>query len=144
MDERNRIIAYRVMSVMYLLTILAIQGIVIYRQFILGQSIKDFEDIAVIKTVNSLFLVAALLYFGAIPLQRIKIKSLIFIYAVIVGLGSIFIYVKYSLVQTPGLPFKAFLSQMYIVAAVSGLIVFFFVLFALLGKRKIKKELEGE
>lgn len=37
MDERNRQIAYKLMAVMYLLTIISIQGVVIYRQFVLGQ-----------------------------------------------------------------------------------------------------------
>jgi len=58
MDERNRTIANRVMSVMYLITILAMLGIVIYRKAVLGQSYKDFEDIAIVMTVNSLFVVA--------------------------------------------------------------------------------------
>jgi hypothetical protein len=143
MDERNRNVANRVMSVMYLLTILAMQGIVIYRQFFLGQTYKDFEDIAILMTVNSLFVVAGLLYFGAIPLQRIKIKTLLLIYGLIVVLGSAFIYIKYMLIQTPALSWEALLNKIYIVAAVSGLVVFFFVLFAWLGKRKLEKELEG-
>lgn len=61
MDERNKQVAYRVMANMYLLTIMALQGIVIYRQFALGQTIREFEDIAVVMTVNTLFLVTALL-----------------------------------------------------------------------------------
>ena len=72
MDERNKQIAYKVIAIMYFLTIIAIQGIVIYRQFVLGQEIYDFEDIAIIMTINSLFLITALLYFGAIPVQKIK------------------------------------------------------------------------
>ena len=44
MDERNKLIAYKVIAVMYFLTIIAIQGIVIYRQLALGQSINDFEE----------------------------------------------------------------------------------------------------
>ena len=72
MDERNKQIAYKVISIMYFLTIIAMQGIVLYRQFALGQELGDFEDIAIIMTINSLFLISALLYFGAIPIQKIK------------------------------------------------------------------------
>ena len=75
---------------MYFLTILAIQGIVMYRQFVLGQEISDFDDIAVIMTVNSIFLISALLYFGAISIQKLKIKNILLGYAVIVVLRSIF------------------------------------------------------
>src|SRR5210317_524674 len=84
MDERNKQIAYKVISIMYFLTIFAMQGIVIYRQFALGQDLGDFEDIAIIMTVNSLFLISALLYFGAIPIRKLKAKSIIFIYLVFV------------------------------------------------------------
>ena len=60
------------------------QGIVLYRQFALGQELGEFEDIAIIMTVNSLFLVSALLFFGAIPVRRLKVKSILLIYLLLV------------------------------------------------------------
>ena len=142
MDERNKQVAYRVMAVMYLLTIVALQGIVIYRQFALGQSIHDFEDIAVVMTVNSLFLLSALLYFGAIPVRKLKIKSVLAAYAAIVILGAIFVYLKYNVFQSPGLSLDALLHKLLIICAVSGIIVLFFVLFLILGQKRMRKELE--
>ncbi len=53
MDERNKQVAYRIISIMYFLTILSMQAVVIYRQFVLGQDLRDFEDIAIIMSVNS-------------------------------------------------------------------------------------------
>ena len=143
MDERNKLIAYKVIAIMYFLTILGILGIVFYRQFALGQSISDFEDIGIILTVNSLFLISALLYFGAIPVQKLKIKSILLLYAAIVVLGSIFTYAKYNIFQSPGLSFDQLLDKLLIIFAVSGLILLFFVIFSILGKRKLDKELEG-
>jgi hypothetical protein len=142
MDERNKLIAYRVMSIMYLLTIMSLQGIIIYRQFALGQSIHDFEDIAIVMTVNSLFLVTALLYFGAIPVQKVKIKSVLAAYVAIVVLGAVFVYVKYNVFQSPGLSMGELFHKMLIISAVSGLIVLFYVVFLLLGKKRMNKELE--
>jgi hypothetical protein len=142
MDERNKQVAYRVMAIMYLLTILALQGIVIYRQFVMGQSIRDFEDIAVVMTVNSLFLVSALLYFGAIPVQKLKIKSVLTAYLAIVILGAIFIYLKYNVFQSPGLSWEELLHKLLIISAVSGIIVLFFVAFLLLGQKRMRKELD--
>jgi hypothetical protein len=142
MDERNKQVAYRVMAIMYLLTILALQGIVIYRQFVMGQSIRDFEDIAVVMTVNSLFLVSALLYFGAIPVQKLKIKSVLTAYVAIVILGAIFIYLKYNVFQSPGLSWEELLHKLLIISAVSGIIVLFFVAFLLLGQKRMRKELD--
>ena len=142
MDERNMQVAYRIMSIMYVLTIMALQGIVIYRQFALGQSIRDFEDIAILMTVNSLFLISALLYFGAIPVQKLKIKTILAFYAAIIVLGTLFVYAKYNIFQSPGLSLKELFDKLIIIFAVSGIIVLFFVLFSILGKRRINKKLE--
>jgi hypothetical protein len=141
-DERNRLVAYKVIAVMYFLTIIAIQGIVIYRQFVLGQDIRDFEDIAIIMTVNSLFLVTALLYFGAIPIQKFRVKNILLAYLGMIVLGSLFTYAKYNIFQSPGLSFKELFDKLIITFAVTGLIVLFFVIFSILGKRKMDKELE--
>jgi hypothetical protein len=142
MDERNRQIAMRIMSIMYLLTILSLQAIVLYRQFALGQELKDFEDINIVMTVNTLFLVSALLYYGAIPVQKLKIKYVLLIYLLLVVLGSLFTIVKYNVVGSAALSFTQLFDKLIIVYAVTGLILLFFILFSILGKRKIERELE--
>lgn len=142
MDERSRLVALRIIAIMYFLTIVSMQFIVIYRQFALGQELQDFEDIAIITTVNSLFLISALLYFGAIPVRKLKIKRILLIYALFVVLGSAFTFVKYNLVRSPGLTFMELFQKLVIVYAVTGIIMVFFVLFSFLGKRKMEKELE--
>jgi len=141
-DERNKLVAYKVIAVMYLLTILAIEGIVIYRQFVLGQDIRDFEDIAIVLTVNSIFLITALLYFGAIPIQKIRIRNILLAYLGLVVLGSLFTYAKYNIFQSPGLSFKELFDKLIIVFAITGLIVLFFVIFSILGKRRMDRELK--
>ena len=142
MDERSKLVAYRIISIMYFLTILSMQGIVLYRQFALGQELRDFEDIAIIMTVNSLFLISALLYFGAIPIRRLKIKSILLIYALLVTLGSIFTYAKYKLFTNAELSFRQLFDKLIAVYAVTGIILLFFIVFSILGKRKMEKELE--
>jgi hypothetical protein len=142
MDERSKLIAYKVIAVMYFLTILAMQAVAIYRQFALGQEISDFEYFAIILTVNSLFLIAALLYFGAIPLQKIKIKSVLLLYLLIVVLGSIFVYVKYNIFKDAGLTTFELFNKLKIVFAITGLMVLFFAILSYLGKRRIDKDLD--
>ena len=142
MDERSKQIAYKVIAIMYILTIIAMQGVIIYRQFALGQSIHDFEDFAIIMVINSLFFVSALLYFGAIPIQKLKIKSILLGYAAIIVLGSLFTYAKYNIFQSPSLSIQKLLNKLFIIFSISGLIVLFFVMFSILGKRKLDKELE--
>jgi hypothetical protein len=118
------------------------QGIVLYRQFALGQELGEFEDIAIIMTVNSLFLVSALLFFGAIPVRRLKVKSILLIYLLLVVMGSLFTIVKYNLVKGAGLSFAQLFNKLIIVYAVTGIILLFFIIFSILGKRKMERELE--
>ena len=142
MDERNKQIAFKVIAVMYFFTIIAMQGIIIYRQFALGQNISDFEDIAIIMTINSIFLISALLYFGALPIRKLKVKSILFIYLAFVVLGSAFTYAKYNLFQSPGLSFEQLFDKLKIITAIIGLLMGFWILLSFLGKKRIDKELE--
>lgn len=142
LDERNVLMGLKVIAVMYVLTIMSLQGIAIYRQIALGQTIDDFEDIAMVLVINSLFLVSALLYFGAIPLRSLKIKTILLIYALIVVLGSVFTYLKYNVFSGPGLSTDQLLNKGLIIAAISGIIVLFWVILSLLGRRKMDRELE--
>ena len=142
MDERNKKIAYKVISIMYFLTIISITGIVIYRQFALGQEMNDFEDIAIVMTINALFLISALLYFGAIQIRKLKIKSILLIYVVFVVLGSLFTYAKYNIFQRPGLSLEQLFDKLIIVITIIGLIMGFWILLSILGKKRIDKELE--
>jgi len=142
MDERGKQVALRIIAIMYFLTILSMQGIALYRQFVLGQEIAEFEDIAIIMTINSLFLISALLYFGALPFRKLRIKTLLLIYLMFVVLGSAFTYVKYNVFQSPGLSFKQLFDKLIIVFAIIGIMMLFFVLFSILGKRRLDKEIE--
>jgi len=144
MDERNKTVAMRVMTVMYLLTILALQGVVIYRQLALGQDIHDFEDIAIIMTVNTIFLVSALLYFGAVPIRKLKISSLLAVYGLLIVVGSLFTYLKYNVFSDANLTFGQLFDKLIIIFVITGLLLLFFILFYLLGKRKMEKSLEEE
>lgn len=142
MDERNRQIAHRTMSIMYIMTIVSLQFMILYRQLVLKQPTEEFEDMAILATVNSLFLVTGLLYFGAIPIQRIRIKTILFFYFLILILGSAFVWLKYQWIAETPLSNAALLDKMIIVASITGIIVLFWVLFSWLGKRKMEKDLE--
>ena len=52
MDERAGDIARRVCTVMYGITILMLAAVLLYRQFVLNQSVEAFKDIANILTLN--------------------------------------------------------------------------------------------
>ncbi len=142
MDERNKKVAFKVIAIMYFLTIIAIQGIVIYRQFALGQNVSDFEDIAIIMTINSIFLISALLYFGALSIRKLKVKNILLIYLAFITLGSVFTYAKYNIFQNPGLSFEQLFDKLKIITAIIGLLMGFWILLSILGKKRIDKEIE--
>jgi len=143
MDERNKQIAQKVMTIMYLLTIFAMQAIVTYRQFALGQDYKDFEDIAIIMTINSIFLIGALLYFGAIPIQKLSVKRILLLYLVLVVLGSLFTYLKYNVFQGSNLTLTQLFDKLIIIMSILGILMGSWVLLSIIGKRRIEKELES-
>ena len=142
MDERNKQIAYKVISIMYFLTIIALHGIVLYRQFALGQELGDFEDITVIMTINSIFLISALLYFGAIQIRKLSIKNILLIYLVLVMLSGLFTYVKYNILQSPGLSVAELFNKLIIITATTGLLMGFWVLLSVMAKKRLDKELD--
>ena len=142
MDERNKIIAYKIITIMYLITIFLLQLVVIYRQFALGQEINEFEDIAIIMTANSLFLISALLFFGAIQVRNLQVKQLLFIYFILVILGSLFTYAKYNIFRSPGLSHAQLFDKFIIIASILAIILGFLVLFSFLGNKRTEKELE--
>ncbi len=142
MDERNKQVAFKVITIMYFLTIIAMQGIVIYRQFALGQNLSDFEDIAIIMTINSIFLISALLYFGALSIRKLKVKNILLIYLAFIILGSLFTYAKYNIFQNPGLSFEQLFDKLKIITAIIGLLMGFWILLSILGKKRIDKEIE--
>lgn len=135
-DERNILIALKVIAVMYFITIFSMHGIIIYRQFVLGQEIERFEGLAVLATFNSLFLISALLYYGALSIKKFNIKAILFGYLFIVILGSVFTYVKYNVVQDVGLSLEQLFDKLVIVFSISGL--FFIISMSI--KKKAEKD----
>ena len=142
MDERNKQIACKVIAIMYFLTFFAIAGILLYRQFVLRQDLSEYEDIAIILTINSMFLISALLYFGAIPVRRLKVKSIILIYVVLVVAGSLFTYAKYNIFQSPGLSPGELFDKFILIFIITSLIIGFWIFLTILGKKRLDKDLE--
>ena len=144
MDERNIQIAARVIVFMYFVTIVALQVSLTYRTLFLGQDIYDIEDMAIITTVNSLFLVAGLLYYGAVPFRKLTIKFILSGYVAFVIAGCLFTYAKYHYFLDTPLTINGLFEKFGIIASVCGIIVLTWTLLAYLGKRKLDAEAAEE
>ena len=76
-DERGKEVVLKVCSTMYVLTVMALIGTMFVRQFVLGQPVRQFEDIAIIVTTNFLVLMVAVLYLGGIVFQKFKLRYIV-------------------------------------------------------------------
>lgn len=144
MDERNKQLALSISTVMYFFTLISLGSVMIYRQFVLKQDISNFEDIAIIMTVNSLFFLSAFFYFGLFSVKKLKIKTILIVYLGFVLIGSAFTYIKYNILDNAGLSITEMLDKTIIVAGITGIISLFFIVFTILGKRRLEKEIEEE
>jgi hypothetical protein len=141
-DERGKDIVLKVCSTMYVLTLTALISTMSVRQFVLGQPVRHFEDIAIIVTANILVLIVAVLYLGGIVFQKFRLRYVIAGYVIYVIVGFSFTFIKYRILTTPPLSIGETFGKLSIVVTICGLITALFVLFAYLGKRRVEKDLE--
>lgn len=142
MDERNLFIALRVTAVMYFITIGLIIAALFYRQFVLYQDSDQFDDLAMILVFNSVFFIMGILYFGGIPINKIKPKTVILGYIAFAFGGFAFTYIKYTFLTDHKLSFSQILDKSYIVAVICAIFVLLYLLFAYFGKKRSEKEIE--
>ncbi|MFC1583291.1 hypothetical protein ACFL4U_01275 [Candidatus Neomarinimicrobiota bacterium] len=135
-DEREKSILYKVSAVMYFITVYALIAVLLYRQFILGQSINEHHDIAIIVTFNALGFVSLLFYLSGVSFKKLKPLTILGIYLGLVAVGTVF-----NIITKPLRSLGAIVDNILIIAPISAGIIGLYVLFAYAGKRKIDKEM---
>ena len=141
LDERNLGVIQKVSAIMYFINVMIIAGILIYRQFVLGQNTEQFMDIANLLVFNVIVAIAAILYLGGIPFPRIKVKTILLIYVIFVTIGFLFTLFKYAVLQNNPLSFTESLDALLIILVICGLFMFIYGLFAYLGSKKLEKDI---
>ena len=142
LDERNINTVCRVCSIMYGITWLTLAGILLYRQFALGQSLEEFNDIAMLFTFNVIFAIGAILYFGGVPFFRIKPVTVGAIYVGFAAIGFLFTMFKYFILLERDLSMMEVLDKLSIVLTICAAILATYFLFAYFGKRRMDREIE--
>ncbi len=132
-DERSAMVFRKICTRMYLITIIALWLDIIYRFFWLDQPVTGFIDIAVLLTLNVVFTIGAILYFGGVTIPRFRASFVAIFYVFSVVAGTAFWLAKDS---------SAFLAKLLIVAAISGILILLYLLAAYLGTRTVDKDLE--
>lgn len=141
LDERNVNVIRAVCTIMYLITLLLLISTMFHRQFVLNQATEEFEDIAIIITLNTVCLIAAVLYFGGLTFEKIKPFKLLSLYTGFVALGFSFTLFKYFILLDQPMSVDEILDKFVVVASILALLMVFYMIFAYFGKKKIDKDM---
>lgn len=143
LDERERSVFLELISVLYFLTLAALIGMQLYRQFVLGQPSDQWNDIALVITINVLFLLGGGLYLsGSINLQKIKASHVVFGYLAFVLLGLMFTIFKYAVLLDQGVSLKQVGNYVLIIVPITAILAIGWGLLGYLGHRRIEKKIE--
>lgn len=142
-DERDMNIFRKVCTIMYIITIYALIGIQLYRQFVLNQPREEWEDIAIVLTVNIIICLGAILYIGGhINFGKIKWRYVIIGYIGFVLFGFTFTIIKYTVLLDQSLNLTQVLNYLFTVLVISALLAIVLGILAYLGNRRIEKHME--
>ena len=141
LDERKVEIVRSTCTWLYGFTMMALIGAMLYREFVTGQPVREFEDMAVIVTANVLIGIVTVLYRGGVSVPRLKPLAIVGLYLGFVAIGFAFTIIKdaYLLGKEVDLAFA--LGKLRIIATICGLMVAGYGLFAWLGNRRIEREI---
>lgn len=142
-DEREMNTFRKIGTTMYLITIYALIGIVSYRQFVLHQPHQQWDDIAILLSLNVIVLLGAVLYLtGGINPAKIKFRYIIAGYVGFVLIGFGFTLFKYAVLQGLDVTLAFAFDKLKTVIVISGMLVLGWGLLAYLGSRKLEKQIE--
>lgn len=145
LDERDLKVFTRICTIMYLLTLYALMGVQLYRQFVLHQPHQQWDDIAVILVINVLVLIGSFLFIsGDINLKKIKLGWILGAYVGFVMLGLAFTIFKYTILLGEGLTLWQVWDYLLLVIKISAVLALGLGLLAYLGNRRIERQIEGE
>ena len=143
LDERDLNIFHKICTTLYLLTILALMVIQAYRQFVLHQPQKAWNDIAMLLAVNILATLGAYLYAtGVVDLKKFKPLHVLIGFAGFVAFGFAFTIFKYAVLLGQKLSWVDVWDSLWTVVKISGLLALGFGMLAYLGRRRIDKIIE--
>jgi hypothetical protein len=136
-DERTVATTRKICTRLYLLTMFALWLDVCWRQFILGQPLSEFIDLAALTAANIFLFVGAVLVCGGVAVRKIRASAVMLFYGVCVAAGAVLTILKYQLNSV-----REILLRILLVAAVSGVVVILYVAAAYWSARKANRQIE--
>jgi len=143
LDERERNVYRNFITILYFITLVALIGMQLYRQFALGQPNEQWNDIALLITFNALFLLGGGLYLsGTVNPKKIKTRYVVIGYMTFVLLGLLFTIFKYSVLLGQKVSLDQIWEYILIIIPITAILAIGWGLLAYLGHRRIEKQLE--
>ena len=141
-DERGNRIFRQISSVLYIVTLYALIGIQLYRQFVLNQPSEEWNDIAILIAINAIVWVGSLLYLsGVVNPKVVRMRYLIIGFTGFVIIGLVFTIIKYSVLLDQTLSMSLILDSFFMVLKISALLIGLWGLLAYLGNKRMEKRI---
>jgi hypothetical protein len=142
LDERENRIVRQISSVLYIVTVYSLIGIQLYRQFVLNQPSEEWNDIAILISINAIVWVGALLYLsGVVNPKVVRMRYLILGFTGFVICGLAFTIFKYSVLLKQTLSMSLILDSFFMVLKISALLIGLWGLLAYLGNKRMEKRI---
>lgn len=143
LDERDLNIFRKICTTFYLITIYSLIGIVSYRQFILDQPTKEWNDIAMLLTINILATIGAYVFIaGGIEIKKFKLHHVLIGFAAFVAFGLSFTVFKYSVLLDQTIGWGDVWEYFLTVVKISGILALGLLLLAYLGNQRLEKKIK--
>ena len=143
LDERGINIFRKICTTLYFITLYSLIGVHLYRQFVLHQPSREWNDIAIIITFNVIVLLGSVLYLiGNVNPKKIKLCYIIAGYLGFFLIGFAFTIFKYTVLLGQELSLKQVLNCFFIDLRISGILVIVLGILAYLGSRRIEEQIE--
>ena len=141
-DERGNRIFRQISSVLYIVTLYALIGIQLYRQFVLNQPSEEWNDIAILIAINAIVWVGSLLYLsGVFNPKVVRIRYLMIGFTGFVIIGLVFTIIKYSVLLDQTLSMSLIVDSFFMVLKISALLIGLWGLLAYLGNKRMEKRI---
>ena len=135
-DERFTDIFKTLCTRFYIITMLLVYGLIMYRSMILKQPQAQYEGLLIIMTLNVVLFIPSMLYYSGLSFKKVKPLNLVLIYIFMVTLGTAFTIFKYKIYDP-----MFILGKLGIIATIIAILMVVYVFFAWFGYKKVEDEI---
>lgn len=135
-DERFQNIFKTLCTRFYIITMLLVYGMIMYRSMILKQPQTEFEDLLIIMTLNVVLFIPAILYYAGLSFKKVRPLNLALLFILMVGIGTVFTIFKYQIYDPVFI-----LGKLGIIATIIAILMLVYGFFAWFGYKKVEDEI---